>query len=112
MLRYRFFAVADVAVNRADVGIVQPIEFTEFGIGIAGKDTLVTETAQSLVKSTQPREKVDESQGLVLRWRDHCGQKVGDFKLLHDARGASAGRRTFVDVDPGAAAAGSVVTVV
>ena len=51
VLRYRVFAVADVAVNRADAWIVQPIKFTEFGIGFAGKDTLVTETAQSLVKS-------------------------------------------------------------
>ena len=103
VLRYRFFAVTDVTVNRADAWIVQPIEFTEFGVGFAGKDTLVTQTAQSLVKSTQSREEVDESQGVVLRWRESRGQKGGDFKLLRDARGAVAGRRL---ADAGATAAG------
>ena len=65
---YLIFALANVAMNSADVGIVQPIELTQFGIGFAGEDTLVTETAQSFMKPAEAGEEVDESQGAALLW--------------------------------------------
>jgi len=62
VLRNRILGIANITLNGADIGVVQPIEFTEFGVRLTCEDTLVAEAGKGLVKSTESGEEVNESQ--------------------------------------------------
>ena len=92
-------------MNSADIGIVQPIEFAEFRVGLTDEDTLVTEAGEGRVKSPKSREEVDESQGLCSVSATAAGRRSGTARRQVGLR-ATDGSRTLADVNVGVLPAG------